>query len=560
MKPLMDKVMSLLNEWAARPSRHILWFSLVLFSLMGMVDLGRENVLPWPHWIVMCQLLAVASLKASAIWLLMMAASRRRILRVLIWCIVLIYGFFCFANWISYVLYGFGISHRMMAVLSQTFGEEIIGFMPGFIDNLRSLAMSGGFLIGVLIIAGGYILMSRIGRRAFLWSIGVLSAIGIFCLGQMFTTMVHGRNALFISVRVPKYIIETRREIARLNEMMSCLGELPEAASVKSAHDAELVVMVVGESASSGHWSLYGYPLPTTARLDAMRDSLIVMEDAIGSSTTTAVNMERIMTLMNDDSPGNWYDYPMLLDIMNVAGYKTYWLSTQQPMGTFSNSTSAMTSRADEEHYLGAISSEDALDFRYDDVLMKPFEQALADSADCKFIGMHLMGSHTEYRSRYPKNFAKFTADDVLSINHKGWINRKKGALIAQYDNSILFTDSLLAEIISRIAKYPGPAAMVYFSDHGENVYDTRDFRGRDREHVRVPMIMYFNYPYLERNPVLAGQLREVASIPFSTSRTPQLLMLLTGTSYGGNDPARDILSPELSSRVRYVDGEPWSD
>lgn len=48
-----------------------------------------------------------------------------------------------------------------------------------------------------------------------------------------------------------------------------------------------------------------------------MRDSLYIFRDAIGCSTSTAMNIERILTFEEDSAPdGSWYRYPALIDML----------------------------------------------------------------------------------------------------------------------------------------------------------------------------------------------------------------------------------------------------
>lgn len=545
----------LFERWHGAQCRGV-WMWLAVASWLGVADLEASPLLGWSPGAVWLALAALSCLKATLLWLLYLVARPKRWSRFLMIGIIALYSLMCVTNGVVYTIYGFGISHRLMAALAQTNSRETMEFFPVLLPNVGTALTRRGLLLALLAGYGFYIEIRRISAREFFWLVGTVSVAGAVATAFAMAGMGQGRNLFLMSVRVPKNIIESRREMRAMDELMRSLRPLPDAASVHSSQDAATIVMVIGESATTEHWGLYGYPLPTTPRLAAMKDSLIVFTDALGSSTTTAVNMERILTLMNDDSPGEWYEYPMLLDIFNAAGYRTFWLSNQERMGVWSNSSGAMASRASRVKYVGTQSSEDALEYRYDEVLLPEYRLALVDTARAKQITLHLMGSHNEYRLRYPASFSRFKAEDERGLHRQKWINDRKLRTIAEYDNSILYTDSILGEVIGAVARDPKPAIFVYFSDHGENVYSDRDFIGRDRRHMQVPMVVYANAAYRRAFPERVERLKAACGKAFSTSGISYLLMGLSGTEYNGYDATRDISSPSYRQRPRYVDRE----
>ena len=86
---------------------------------------------------------------------------------------------------------------------------------------------------------------------------------------------------------------------------------------------------------------------------------------------------------------------------------------------------------------------------------------------------LHTYGSHYSYRQRYPREFAAFLPDDDVAIE-KANVDRIRNA----YDNSILYTDYVLNEIIATLDSYPEIcSAMLYCADHGEDLFDTDEER-----------------------------------------------------------------------------------
>jgi len=95
------------------------------------------------------------------------------------------------------------------------------------------------------------------------------------------------------------------------------------------------------------------------------------------------------------------------------------------------------------------------------------------------------MGNHFKYDLRYPKNFTKFTANDLHNKMNPG---QKEN--FAQYLNSILYNDYVVSEIY-QIFK-DDEALIVYLSDHGETLFEIDGIRGHgmiNRFVLEIPLI-----------------------------------------------------------------------
>lgn len=130
--------------------------------------------------------------------------------------------------------------------------------------------------------------------------------------------------------------------------------------------------------------------------------------------------------------------------------------------------------------------------------------------------------------------------------------------MVATYDNSICYTDYILSRIVGMVAASGQPAVLIYFSDHGENVYDDGDFCGRDERYVRVPFFIYANAAFRTAQPALWQQLRQSADRPFSTADISHLICTLTGTAYAAYDERKDVSSPSYVCDKRFVDDREW--
>lgn len=538
------------------------WLVLLVASAFSVVDiLGYyidHDMGFWVEWGVR----SYAVLKATAITLLLDLVRKHRILYGIGWGLVSVFILLSIANAVSYSLYGFGVSRKLVTIFYETNREEVRQFLPGMIGNIFSLLFSWKMLLEVCVFVAAWFVLPVIPKRWF-WN-----TIWFFCLSGMVyiiwfaATARWGKTNHLMIARSTVAVRSVVKNTSMIRDLSSKRRPLPYRDSAISRHLAENIVIVIGESASRDHLSLYGYPLPTTPEMDSLRDSLFVFNDAVASSTSTAENLPRILSFMNcEPGQGEWYEYPTVMSLMKAYGYSTTWLSNQEQTGDWSNLSGILSADADVVEYLGSVDSEDHLTDRYDEVLLPEFKERLAGGDSLRFICLHLMGSHIAYNERYPKERSRFSASDVLKKTPKrSWLDVGKAQTVADYDNSIAYTDSILGEVVKELSRLQEPSIMVYLSDHGENVYDDRDFQGRDPKFVRVPFFIYANKAYRKNNPEMIEKLEKGVGMPFSTSDLIHAIITLSGSGYRLYDPTHDILSPEFQPRTRYVDEEAFHD
>lgn len=533
----------------------IWWFVIFLFSLFGMADMPSAYLLPGTYPVKWIAVLLISAFKSTVLYLILWWSWRRRWSGIIVTVLLTFYAVCCLVNFISFSFYGFGISTKLMTIFAQTNGSEVREFLPGLLSNAETaIGRPSTWFVILAFSFIAYACCRNVPKRLLAAMIYAVSLLGLGVTVYALATLKYSRADLAMSTRMAKTVARSVKEMRQMAEIEAHLQSFPDPENVSSLHQAENVCMIVGESALRTHLSLYGYGLPTTPFTDAMRDSLFVFTDALASATNTACNMENILSFKADnDTAGYWYEYPLLVDLMKAAGYRTYWLSNQERSGFWSNSSYVMISHSDHIEFVN-YSSEDNLLLKYDEALLPMLRKAFAEKAPYKFIGMHLMGSHTAYSYRYPEDRDVFKASDERRLHRGPWITDEKARTIAEYDNSIRYTDSIVASVIDLAARSPRPSVVVYFSDHGENVYDDRDFIGRDRTVARVPFIIYANPAYRRLRPELTGRLSEAVNRPFSTGNVIHLLMGLTGTGYHRYDPALDVLSGSFIDRPRYVD------
>ena len=101
---------------------------------------------------------------------------------------------------------------------------------------------------------------------------------------------------------------------------------------------------------------------------------------------------------------------------------------------------------------------------------------------------------------------------------------------------------------------------VVYLSDHGEEVYDYRDFMMRDRAPEKtpqmvkyendIPMVVWFSP---QARHLIDALPRDVASRPFVNYDLPHLLLGLARIRSQLYRPERDLFSPDFKPHPRII-------
>jgi lipid A ethanolaminephosphotransferase len=105
----------------------------------------------------------------------------------------------------------------------------------------------------------------------------------------------------------------------------------------------------------------------------------------------------------------------------------------------------------------------------YDEALLAGLAERIAQSTSERiFVVLHQHGSHgPDYFNRYPPDGEQFSPV-CASVQLQDCTYE---TIVNAYDNSVLYTDRLLASVIDTLRAVPNAAAaMLYVSDHGESL------------------------------------------------------------------------------------------
>ena len=314
------------------------------------------------------------------------------------------------------------------------------------------------------------------------------------------------------------------------------------------------LVVLIGESSSRHHWGIYGYFRDTTPRLSSMAGELLTFKDAISPFGRTTLSVAAALTCTDVPSVG---DIP-LVTIFRQAGFETIWISNQSTVDD-TNMIVRIISGADRKIYLNK-GGDQAYARSYDEKILPVLEEILASPSDTgkRVIFVHTMGSHVNYASRFPEKFEKFIQGD--DIQEKPWFTSKAKKYINNYDNSILYTDHIIASVIEKLKNVPG-GAVLFFSDHGEEVFDTRNHHGHhdsieSRYYVDIPFLIWLSDSYRSRlTPETETLWKKACSAPFVNDAAPYIMLDICGVSFQTPHMKDSPLSPYFTPAPRIIHG-----
>ncbi|MCY4744815.1 phosphoethanolamine transferase [Pelomonas sp. UHG3] len=295
-------------------------------------------------------------------------------------------------------------------------------------------------------------------------------------------------------------------------------------------------VLVIGETARADRWSLFGYGRDTTPLL-VRRDraaEVATFHDTASASSATRESVPLMLTRRHGFEPLKPMGEPSVLTAFSQAGFKTYWLSAQGTAGIHETPVSVLAHEADHQHFINQV------DYRgrgaLDGELLPLLANAMQDPAPRKFIVLHTLGSHLNYAHRYPAEFERFKPALQASDKPDVWGGPQERLLNA-YDNSVLYTDHVLEQVIRLVEKAGVQATVTYAADHGESLFDGRckqaghGFAAIANYHI--PMFVWASHAWRDAQPDTWQQLRARQHSPVTTLAMFPTLTHLAGFEAG---------------------------
>lgn len=312
----------------------------------------------------------------------------------------------------------------------------------------------------------------------------------------------------------------------------------------------DIYVLVIGETARADNFGLYGYNRDTTPRLSA-EEGLIKFPRAYTQSNTTHKSVPMLLSAACAGDYDRIYREKGIIAAFREAGFHTTFLSNQRPNHSFID---IFGCEADSWQFLKETLPADSNLCDLD--MLEPVKQLLADRSRPQLIVLHSYGSHFNYHERYPRSMARFTPDlpdEVTPANRPSLLNA--------YDNTIAYTDHFLHSLITELRRDNATAALLYTSDHGENIFDDERelfLHASPRPSVyelHVPLLIWLSESYRERHPDTASHLAGNTSRMVQTSASVFHTMLdIAGISTPLRADSLSVASPRFTpTPYRYL-------
>jgi glucan phosphoethanolaminetransferase (alkaline phosphatase superfamily) len=349
---------------------------------------------------------------------------------------------------------------------------------------------------------------------------------------------------------VPERIAEYLRELKQLElDTMKHASFRFGAHLISSIRQRQIYVLVIGESSRRDHWQLFGYQRETNPELSHIAN-LITVPDMVTSWPATIMAVPLAITRKPITDANLGWKEASVLRAMAEAGYNTYWISNQLVLGEYESPVSIYAYEAKHVSFLNHASWNTSKS--YDEALISPLGEAIKQSSEDLFIVLHTLGSHTNYSYRYPMSYKRFSP----GTSDPGYEDRY-ARINNDYDNSILYTDHVLASVIDTLKQSNAVTAMLYESDHGEDLPSAAcnlSAHGNETPYdFRIPALLWFSTSYAALFPERISAFRENATKRTLSADTFASLLDMAGVGVPGNDPTWSLFDKRWVYRPRLV-------
>lgn len=443
--------------------------------------------------------------------------------------------------------YGVVIDTGMIRNLGATDSRELLGVLsPRLWVYVAGLGIVPVFLIARCRITR-IPLRQSVRQRALLAAatLAVLVLVHV-AFAPQFQALRHQRQLHYLSV--PGAAIASVASYARA-QLKAAPESPPLAATEPSSHLLRpagskplLVFLVIGETARHASFELGGYPRPTNPRLSRI-GNLYYFSQAQACATSTAVSVPCMLSpLGREQFLRNASRAPNVLEELAAAGVAVEWRSNNTSSLDPGAGVARIPMPPDARARL--CNAESCLD----EILLDGLEQQVMSATGDRLIAFHQMGSHgPAYHLRYPAAFEYFQPTcrriDLAACAPDDLRNA--------YDNTIRYTDHVLAEMIAMLDRASGgyDTALVYVSDHGESLGENGAFlhsapyRFAPPEQKRVPFLVWMSGAYMERFGMDASCLPDRLARAVSHDHVYHTLLGMMAARNAHYDGAHDVLA-----------------
>ena len=272
-------------------------------------------------------------------------------------------------------------------------------------------------------------------------------------------------------------------------QLFTKIGE--DAAIHPPSNDRELIILVVGETARADRFSLNGYSRNTNPLLS--KESIVSFTNVASCGTSTAISVPCMFSMDGKDKfdLSKFKHKENLLDVIGKTGINILWRDNN-------SSSKGVADRFAYEDFRTSKNNPVCDPECRDIGMLKGLDEHISKQKKGDIvIVLHQMGSHgPSYHERVPEAFQKFKP--VCKTNQLDKCTNEE--ISNAYDNTILYTDYFLSEVIKFLKKYDDrfETSMLYVSDHGESLGESgmylhgMPYSLSPKAVTNVPLILWF--------------------------------------------------------------------
>lgn len=559
------------EEWAF----FVMFFLLISVSLFkilaaSLVSLSIDSVV----FDSLCRGLAIAYILTAAIY-----ASRSKLLKLLFYLI----GITLFAvNIFLWLVFHMVISTEIATYLAETNGSEASQFASAFIISGKGIMVIIVVILALLCVIGLEKVRLRITDRERFspWGSVIIDCLllllvvkGLFAF-ELYYRLTKAKALDEFPVQDPNpydsvtacYISFAGLNVTRtsIEHAITLTGQVK--GGTFEDQDSLYTVLIIGESYIKRHAGVYGYALPTTPNLsrEEQAGNLFVFRNVVTPYPDTSKSIRNILSLNSLLDGEVWNESPFIPAIFKKSGASVYlWDNQRDDFTKAAVASFAMQSFLYNDKVMAnSYTATNDSSYKYDDDIVKNFEHRTIKPSRNNLVIFHFWGQHIGAADRYPhtKQFERFTIKDEK--RQEAYLDNAKKQDIADYDNATYYNDYVVGHIINLFRDKN--AVVLYLSDHGEEIYDYRDSKGRkapDKGHLKewlnyvieIPFMVWCSDRYKEKHPQIIQDITAALNRPFMTDNICQLLFHLSFLNTSYYNAQRDLLSPHFQVKDRIV-------
>lgn len=518
----------------------------------------------------------------------------RRWLKALL---LMIFGFAALVEIIHYKLLHMPVDVRSVLLVLDTNTHEVSGFFKQFM----SLEMTVWLVVGLLAVVVTALAISKSDIRIRRWNFALSAVVILLVSGGMirlirvsepwFVDSIEDLvlwnsdspgnpvliNSYQMSVADPitKTIYLTKSALLELSiygewekRQLSAYQDKGDGTVNQFRGDSLNIVMIIGESFIKSHSSLYGYHLATNPLLEReeQNGALVAYTDIIAGGNYTNLSICNLMNLnwliSDDESQRNWWRNIYFPIIFKKSGWDVKLFSNQySPEDVSSGLGRLFFNKLMTDSIYTSYSNRT---YPYDGDFVKAMirEHNLKEPNGGNNLTIwHLNGQHFPAKTHYPESteYERFTLKDIPA--DKPWLDDDKRQQVAEYANATAYNDKVVYDLISLYKDRN--AVVIYFSDHGEEMWDTAEFGNRNKPRPEdsawmhrqfdVPFFVWMSPQFKASHGDVVSAIRRAAGRPGTLDGIGYVLLDIGGINSTHNHPERCLLSDRYECKQRVT-------